>query len=267
MGTWSSNPSVPHTGATFNFPANSTGANDIVYTITYTDDNGCTASTTYTVQKCCSTLYDLQVQNKAQYPSGFPIPLSGQSGAIGMLVFSGSSTTQKLPYSGLTKNDFYVETNGDGAAAITNYDVVWQIGPQYTIFFDMDGCSYYGKTAHIKIGLKTCIDAYDEFDVNIVGGQTYTININGIPSNETTMTIGLSATTVQCSANVQLNGTINKATGVTTGTCVSYSDEVTTSSLKVTSIHLPGYCQSPTCATITSINGHTINITYNPSGS
>lgn len=47
MATWSSNPSVPHTGGTFDFPEN-TGEEDIVYTITY-EDGGCSASTTYTV--------------------------------------------------------------------------------------------------------------------------------------------------------------------------------------------------------------------------
>lgn len=51
MATWNSNPLVPHTGGTFNFPQNNTN-DDIVYTITYTDDNGCTASTTYLVPSC-----------------------------------------------------------------------------------------------------------------------------------------------------------------------------------------------------------------------
>ena len=44
--TWSSNPNVPHTGGTFNFP---TATTKVVYTINYTDNNGCTATTTYTV--------------------------------------------------------------------------------------------------------------------------------------------------------------------------------------------------------------------------
>ena len=51
MATWNSTPDVPHTGGTFNFPQNNTD-NDIVYTIEYTDDNGCTASTTYLVPSC-----------------------------------------------------------------------------------------------------------------------------------------------------------------------------------------------------------------------
>ena len=56
MATWNSTPSVPHTGGTFNFPQNTTN-NDIVYTIRYTDDNGCTASTTYTVPPCDCSVY------------------------------------------------------------------------------------------------------------------------------------------------------------------------------------------------------------------
>ena len=57
MATWNSTPSVPHTGGTFNFPQNTTN-NDIVYTIKYTDDNGCTASTTYTVPPCDCSVYE-----------------------------------------------------------------------------------------------------------------------------------------------------------------------------------------------------------------
>ena len=56
MATWNSNPSVPHTGGTFNFPQNTTD-NDIVYTIEYTDDNGCNASTTYLVPSCGCSVY------------------------------------------------------------------------------------------------------------------------------------------------------------------------------------------------------------------
>ena len=53
MATWNAIPNVPHTGGTFDFPQNTT-SNDIVYTIKYTDDNGCTASTTYTVPGGCA---------------------------------------------------------------------------------------------------------------------------------------------------------------------------------------------------------------------
>ena len=62
MATWNSTPSVPHTGGTFNFPQNTT-SNDIVYTIKYTDDNGCTASTTYTVPRCPAIIATLTLDN------------------------------------------------------------------------------------------------------------------------------------------------------------------------------------------------------------
>lgn len=58
MATWNSTPDVPHTGGTFNFPQNTTN-NDIVYTIEYTDDNGCTASTTYLVPSCGFSVYEI----------------------------------------------------------------------------------------------------------------------------------------------------------------------------------------------------------------
>ena len=53
MERWSINPgdaSISNNGVA-SFPAN-TGTTDKVYTVTYTDDEGCTASTTYTVPAC-----------------------------------------------------------------------------------------------------------------------------------------------------------------------------------------------------------------------
>ena len=54
MGTWScSDSTVPHTGGTFNFPKN-TGTTEKEYYIYYTDDNGCSGSTKYTVGTGCT---------------------------------------------------------------------------------------------------------------------------------------------------------------------------------------------------------------------
>ena len=52
MDEWQSNPNVPHTGSTFNFPTN-TSSEEITYEITYTPDNGCSAKTTYTIGTGC----------------------------------------------------------------------------------------------------------------------------------------------------------------------------------------------------------------------
>ena len=64
MAEWSSNPSVPHSGGTFNFPANTT-SEDKVYTINYIDDNGCSTSTTYTVQAstCLSSFTATEIES------------------------------------------------------------------------------------------------------------------------------------------------------------------------------------------------------------
>lgn len=51
METWNCTPDVPHTGGTFNFPSNTT-SQPIVYTVTYTNNDGCTAQTTYTLPNC-----------------------------------------------------------------------------------------------------------------------------------------------------------------------------------------------------------------------
>lgn len=54
MGTWScSDSTVPHTGGTFDFPKNS-GTTEKEYYIYYTDDNGCSGSTKYTVGTGCT---------------------------------------------------------------------------------------------------------------------------------------------------------------------------------------------------------------------
>jgi hypothetical protein len=54
MGTWScSDSTVPHTGGTFNFPKNE-GTTEKEYYIYYTDDNGCSGSTKYTVGTGCT---------------------------------------------------------------------------------------------------------------------------------------------------------------------------------------------------------------------
>lgn len=51
METWNCIPDVPRTGGTFDFPSNTT-SQPIDYTVTYSNDAGCTAQTTYTLPNC-----------------------------------------------------------------------------------------------------------------------------------------------------------------------------------------------------------------------
>ena len=90
MATWNSNPSVPHTGGTFNFPQNTTN-DDIVYTISYTDDNGCTASKTYLVPSCGCSVYGFVDRGiSVDSRGGTPIVAESLSSAD-TLTFSSSS--------------------------------------------------------------------------------------------------------------------------------------------------------------------------------
>ena len=90
MATWNSTPSVPHTGGTFNFPQNTTN-NDIVYTIGYTDDNGCTTSTTYIVPSCGCSVYGFVDRGiSVDSRGGTPIVAESLSSAD-TLTFSSSS--------------------------------------------------------------------------------------------------------------------------------------------------------------------------------
>jgi len=79
MATWESNPSVPHTGGTFTFPKN-TGTTAKVYTITYTDDDGCTAQTTYTIpygEECQPCTCENNIHQLIGVDGVVPIPAEG----------------------------------------------------------------------------------------------------------------------------------------------------------------------------------------------
>lgn len=95
MATWNSNPLVPHTGGTFNFPQNTTN-DDIVYTITYTDDNGCIASTTYLVPSCgCYEIGYILESSKTR----FSTPIKYINGSPSIFTQSELSTVIKIePY-------------------------------------------------------------------------------------------------------------------------------------------------------------------------
>ena len=90
MATWNSTPSVPHTGGTFNFPQNTTD-NDIVYTIEYTDDNGCNASTTYLVPSCDCSVYGFVSRNINVDSSSVTQIVAESRSCADTLTFSSSS--------------------------------------------------------------------------------------------------------------------------------------------------------------------------------
>ena len=137
MATWNSTPSVPHTGGTFNFPQNTTD-NDIVYTIEYTDDNGCNASTTYLVPSCGCSVYgfvdrDISVDSRG----GTPIVAESLSSADTLTFSSSSPISAKW----ITFNS--VETSGKkmyrcNVSENTSQDS--RIG--LAVFTSNDGCEF-----------------------------------------------------------------------------------------------------------------------------
>lgn len=97
MATWNSNPSVPHTGGTFNFPQNTTN-NDIVYTINYTDDNGCTASTTYLVPSCDCSVYGFVSRNISVDSSSVTQIVAESLSSANTLTFSSSKSSNWITF-------------------------------------------------------------------------------------------------------------------------------------------------------------------------
>ena len=137
MATWNSNPSVPHTGGTFNFPQNTTD-NDIVYTIEYTDDNGCTTSTTYLVPSCgCSAYGFVDRGISVDSRGGTPIVAESLSSADTLTFSSSSPTSAKW----ITFNS--VETSGKKmyrCNVTENTSQNSRIG--LAVFTSNDGCEF-----------------------------------------------------------------------------------------------------------------------------
>jgi len=139
MATWNSTPNVPHTDdGTFNFPKNTTD-DDIVYTINYTDDSGCTASTTYTVPTCICDKYgfvDRHYQLSSDSGSGV-VALSSVS--AGTLTFSSSKSSNWISF---------VSVQGGGminayvCSIEANNTGVERVG--YAVFSSLDGCEFSG---------------------------------------------------------------------------------------------------------------------------
>lgn len=97
MATWNSTPDVPHTGGTFNFPQNTTN-NDIVYTISYTDDNGCTASTTYLVPLCGCSVYGFVSRNISVDSSSVTQIVAESLSSANTLTFSSSKSSNWITF-------------------------------------------------------------------------------------------------------------------------------------------------------------------------
>ena len=135
MATWNSTPDVPHTGGTFNFPQNTTN-DDIVYTISYTDDNGCTASTTYLVPSCDCSAYGFVSRNISVDSSSVTQIVAESLSSANTLTFSSSKSSNWITFNS-------VETSGKKMykCDITeNTSQNNRIG--HAVFTSNDGCEF-----------------------------------------------------------------------------------------------------------------------------
>jgi hypothetical protein len=136
MATWNSTPNVPNTGGTFNFPQNTTD-DDIVYTINYTDDSGCTASTTYTVPSCSCGRYKF-------FDLGTEVAASGGTQALcystvkeSALVFDAAKSTSWITY---TRTQSGKEYQSYICTVSPNENSSYRIGD--AVFTSRDGCEF-----------------------------------------------------------------------------------------------------------------------------
>lgn len=149
MATWESNPSVPHTGGTFTFPEN-TGTTAKVYTITYTDDDGCTAQTTYTVQtgstcQPCPACDNWELKEWPGLAAG--ICLDGTGSFTFYVKLNG------VEYYDLTNDNFEVELVGNNTDGfeVTSIDKIAPGSTPYILKYRTDNCcSKRGQTFSIK---------------------------------------------------------------------------------------------------------------------
>lgn len=145
MATWNSTPSVPHTGGTFNFPQNTTN-NDIVYTISYTDDNGCTASTTYLVPSCDCSVYGFVSRNISVDSSSVTQIVAESLSSANTLTFSSSKSSNWITFNSvetLEKKMYKCNVTEN-----TSQD----IRRGFAVFTSNDGCEF---TANVTQSGKT----------------------------------------------------------------------------------------------------------------
>lgn len=157
MATWNSTPDVPHTGGTFNFPQNTTN-NDIVYTINYTDDNGCTASTTYLVPSCDCSVYGFVSRNISVDSSSVTQIVAESLLSANTLTFSSSKSSNWITFNSVEtlEKKMYIcditentsQDNRIGRAVFTSNDgceftaIVMQSGQQtYEIGYTLTSTS------------------------------------------------------------------------------------------------------------------------------
>ena len=189
MATWSVTPSegVTGTGPSFTFPKN-TGATNIEYTITYTDDNGCTGSTKYTVlsgSSCQPSTCELYFCNsQGQQTSVSDVTVT----SIGLT----STTTHYVDWEDLESNLHYDYVYSTQEPTVDFYipvsEYIINIPDGYGAIVESVGNNIYKITYWVNINPENNFDEYIDAPA-VENQQTVTARITGCNNKTVTRKI------------------------------------------------------------------------------
>jgi len=172
MAEWSISPSDAsiNSSGVATFPSN-TGSVAKLYTVTYTDDNGCTGKTTYTVPACPPPPPPPPVDCNA-YSFSDKSPTQPVAGNTSMVVATSSKSKGQLTVGSKDSWITYVTTDSDSSTYQYKFKAASNTGGSYrtgTIAFSSsDGCEF---TAHIQQEGRTC--QCSDIESGIVYENTY----------------------------------------------------------------------------------------------
>ena len=193
MATWSISPSDAsiNSSGVASFPSN-TGSVAKLYTVTYTDDNGCTGKTTYTVPACPPPPPPPPADCNA-YSFSDKSPTQPVAGNTSMVVATSSKSKGQLTVGSKDSWITYVTTDSDSSTYQYKFKAASNTGGSYrtgTIAFSSsDGCEF---TAHIQQEGRTC--QCSDIESGIVYESTY------LPTSSQSNLLLFSADTQGCGA-------------------------------------------------------------------
>jgi hypothetical protein len=157
MAEWSISPSDAsiNSSGVASFPSN-TGSVAKLYTVTYTDDNGCTGKTTYTVPACPPPDPPQPVDCNA-YGFVDKSPTQPVAGNTSMVVATSSKSKGQLTVGSKDSWITYVTTDSDSSTYQYKFKAASNTGGSYregsVTFTSSDGCEF---TAHMYQNGRTC---------------------------------------------------------------------------------------------------------------
>ena len=257
MGTtgWTINPtngaSINQTTGEAHFDPNTSTTDDKKYTITYTDANGCTASTEYTVKKAECAAETISIWRDA------PLPISGSSVEIARFVGSADMRTEK----------YEINVSGPGAAVLSNIHIGTD-GLIYTVLADIsNGCNYLGENITISVTDKECTLKTGSCNTVIGIKKSYYVygTVNHAPGTSYPDATNVFVTFECPYKNCTGTKTIGPILIMATMGAMEFNDELKDGNYNVLSVTVMEYPTTIFPPTVVSVikNGSNINVTYN----